>query len=170
MPVKDVEITDPLGSVPASAPLESPSSLDRIIELTMDPNADPGEINRLIAAELARLIKKLAEVNADPTTAYTKTNVKDQIRSLRELSKTIIESENLSKKDNLNFDGPKFRFAVAQLMNFFKKAVTDAGHDESTANGIMRSYRTILASSEADLRKQIERIESFNDLDAPVQS
>lgn len=82
----------------------------------------------------------------------------EQVKALRELSKTLVEAEALSKRDILNFDGPKFQFVLGELVKLYKKSLIQASMTESQANDVLKLFRDLLAVYEPVLRKETDRI------------
>ena len=129
-----------------------------ILDLINDPQKPVSDISRLIAGELAAVTTQMAELNQ--TDGYKIKFLSERIKALRELSKTLADSETLSKKDILNFDGPKFQYVFQEIIACFKKAMKETGLQETSANEVLRNFRDIMAMKEIDLRKQTERVES----------
>ena len=145
---------------PISTPSDA-SSVDRMVEilsLINDSDKPVSDINRMIAGELASVTTEMTELTQ--TNGYRLKFLSERIKALRELSKTLAESENLSKKDILNFDGPKFQYVFQEITASFKKAMKEAGIQETSANEVLRNFRDIMAMKEQDLRKQTDRVES----------
>lgn len=135
------------------------SKLLEIISLIDDAGSDPVYVNRLIAREIAIASAELSGYKSDPTLVYRLPVVKERIKALRELARTLIDGDTISKKDILNFDGPKFQYAMREMVVAFKKAMKDAGVDDGAASAVLKTYRSIAASREEALRKEIDRIE-----------
>ena len=84
--------------------------------------------------------------------------VRDKVRGLRELAKTLQEGEDIAKKDFLNFDGPKFNYVLTELIRTFKESLKSSGLPEESVNHVLRIFRDTLSAREADLRKETERV------------
>lgn len=135
--------------------------INRMIEvlgLIEDPLIPVSDINRILAGEIAAVTSEMADLTM--SNAYRLNILKEQVRALRELAKTLTENEVLSKKDILNFDGPKFQFVFQEITSNFKKAMKDSGLQEAQTNEVLRNFRDIMAGSEVELRKMTERVES----------
>lgn len=138
-----------------------PSQISRILELIDNPESiDLPEINRLIAREIAVTL-------SDPSTSWNTRTANEKIKALRELAKTLLEGDNLSKKDFLNFDGPKFRYVLGELVQVFRSSLKSSGQSDDTINHTLRIFRGQLAEREADLRKETERVNSDSLFDYP---
>jgi len=156
---------DPATDLPVPEPESSNS--DRILDilaLIKDPESSLIEINRRIAMEIAYVTSEIAmaAVSTD-TSPYKLRALEAQIKSLRELSRTLVESENFSKRDVLNFDGPKFKFVFVQLLNLFKQSMTHTGLlQETQVNNVLKAFQDKFAVYDQVLRKETERITGSN--------
>lgn len=131
-----------------------PSRMDEIIEALNDPEAtDLEQLNKLIALEIAYAL-------TDPKIEFNPRAVNERVKALRELAKTLLEGENLSKKDFLNFDGPKFKFVLGELVLLFRQALKSAGQPEESTNHVLRVFRDLLITREPELRKETEKVEA----------
>lgn len=141
-----------------------PTRMDEIIEQLNDPEAtDLEQLNKLIALEIAYAL-------TDPKIEFNPRAVNERVKALRELSKTLQEGENISKKDFLNFDGPKFKFVLGELVMLFRQALKNAGQPEDSTNHVLRVFRDLLISREPELRKETERVAADSALSFGVQS
>jgi hypothetical protein len=83
-----------------------------------------------------------------------------QLRALRELGKQLTDADLLSKKDVLNFDGPKFQFVLGVIVDSFVQAMKEAGVPEDMRTSIMKHYRDRMQMNENTIRKETARIDS----------
>ena len=159
--MKDTKIVFP-GSgedlPPGGETMPENDRMKEILELISDPQKAVGDINRLVAGELAVVTNLMSQLSQ--TDGYKLKFFSERIKALRELSKTLAESEAISKRDILNFDGPKFQYVFQELIASFKKAMKEAGIQETSANEVLRNFRDIMAMKEVELRKQTEKVES----------
>ena len=142
-------------------PTYADSSIQRmkeILEAINDTQKPVSDISRMIAGELASVTTQMAELNQ--TDGYKIKFLSERIKALREVSKTLADSETLSKRDILNFDGPKFLYAFQEILACFKKAMKETGLPETSANEVLRNFRDIMAMKEIDLRRQTDKVES----------
>lgn len=137
-----------------------PRSLTEIIRLIDDPTGDCAVITRLIAREIAIANEQLSQVQADPNQSWRLRPLVEQIKALRELSKTLQEGDALSKKDVLNFDGPKFRYVLREIAIQVKKASQAAGLDDDTVIAVLKAFRTAMATREESLRTEVNKLDS----------
>ena len=158
---KDGLITFTVQSTEAAGKPSEGELSKRMVEILgkiNDPSQPVSEINRLIAGEIAVVtgeMSMLSQANMYKQKLYT-----EQIRSLRDLSKTLSESELLSKKDFMNFDGPKFQFVFQELAGAVRKSAKDSGFSEDQTNTLLRNFRDTVTQMEPELRKQTEKIDS----------
>lgn len=143
---------------PTLANLTRFSRMSEVSGLISDPLTPVADINRIIAGELAAVTTEIAELTQ--ASAYRLNILKEQVKALRELAKTLTDNEVLSKKDILNFDGPKFQYVFQEITSNFKKAMKDSGLQETQTNEVLRNFRDIMASHEVELRKSTERVDS----------
>lgn len=129
-----------------------------IINMIEDPEKPVSEINRIIAGEIAICTGSISTL--EQANGYKLKFLTENVKALRELSKTLSESEVLSKKDVLNFDGPKFHFVFQELLGYFRKAAKDTGMTEDQINSLLRNFRDQMAQKEPELRKQTEKVDS----------
>lgn len=129
-----------------------PTRMDEIIAMLDDPEAtDLEALNKMIALEIAYAL-------TDPKIEFNPRAVNERVKALRELSKTLQEGENISKKDFLNFDGPKFKFVLGELVLLFRTSLKQSGQPEDSTNHCLRVFRDLLIAREPELRKETERV------------
>lgn len=157
----DIQVESTLLNQPIPPPTDEAASttMEDILVLLKDPEAPASDISRLIALELGSTINQISLLQ-EATSGFKLKFLKEQVKALRELSRTLFESETMSKKDVLNFDGPKFAFVFQELTGYFKKALTESGITEDQSNAVLRQFRDIVSQKEVELRKQCDRIES----------
>jgi ribosome-binding ATPase YchF (GTP1/OBG family) len=139
---------------------ESSIRIQGILEMIEDPEMALSEINKKIAMEIAYISADMAESASDSLKAFRVKALSEQVKALRELAKTLTEAEQLSKRDILNFDGPKFQFVLSEIVKLFKKALIQANLTESQSNDVLKLFRDLLALYEPVLRKETDRISS----------
>jgi hypothetical protein len=132
--------------------------MQEILEMIEDPNKPVGEIHRFIAGEIAAVTGSISCL--EQVSGYKLKFMTEQVKALRELSKTLSEAELMSNKDSLNFDGPKFQYVFQELMGAFRKAAKDTGLTEDQINSLLRNFRDVMAQKEPELRKQTEKVDS----------
>lgn len=141
---------------------ERESKLDRIIELINDHDTPPGPIKRLIAAELAQVSRLMIKYGNDVSILEgLKIKALDsEIKALREIGKELMEADVIGKKDFLNLDGKKFRYAIDEFREGAKDAMRSAKLDDSTINSILNHWRDIMQSKDAEIRRAIDKMDT----------
>lgn len=131
-----------------------PTRMQEIVELLESPaETDLERINKLIALEIALAL-------TDPRAEYNSRLIQERVKALSVLSKTLQDGEALSKKDFLNFDGPKFKYFLQEMMVLFKSSLKSAGFKDDDQNHVLRVFRDQLGAREADLRAETAKITS----------
>lgn len=119
------------------------------------PEPSAADVNRLISQEIANIICEMSlSTNLKKLKAFTV-----RIAALSALAKAVARNEKLAKHDVLNFDSPKFIFVFDHLLDCYQKATEEAlGKNSDLAQRTMKAFRDIVASTEADLRRDTEKI------------
>lgn len=139
------------GEADAATP-DHPTRMDEIIEMLENPQeTDLERITRLISIEIAYAL-------TNPKAEYNSRLIQERVKALRELAKTLQEGDTLSKKDFLNFDGPKFKYVLQELVLLFKGSLKSAGLPEETQNHVLRVFRDHLSHREGDLRSETAKV------------
>ena len=134
---------------------KSRARVDRIIQILDNPEeTDLGGAMRMVAVEIATTFSSM-----DYRILGTKA-VNDRIKNLRELSKQIQESAEMSNRDILNFDGPKFQFVFREMVVSFRASILKAGIPADTADHILRVFREEFLTREADLRRDTAKVDA----------
>lgn len=141
---------------------ERESKMDEIFKMIEDPEMSPGEIKRKIAAEIA-IVNRLMIKYGNDVSILEGLKIKalsEQIKGLREMGKEVMEADVMSKKDFLNWDGRKFRYAIDEFMDGAKQAMKVVKLDESTINSILNHWRDLMQSKEAEIRRNLDKLDS----------
>lgn len=136
-------------------------ALVEIVAMIQDPNTDLAAVYKKIALQIAYLSVELSTNRRDPSTQYTLKSITDQIKALRELTHTLTESDEVAKRDVLNFDGPKFQYVLREIVDTFKRSLKEAGIDASITDNLLRIYRDKMAVKELELRRDLARFDSL---------
>jgi hypothetical protein len=134
--------------------------IDGIRGKISDPNSDPADISRAIAVEIAVVAGNMVAIDGAMMSAPQLKAFSEQVRALRELGKQLSDADVLSKKDVLNFDGPKFQYVLEIIVNTFVQAMKEAGTPEDMRTSIMKHYRDRMQMNENQIRKETARIDS----------
>lgn len=138
--------------------------IERISMLIADPDSSLPDIMRLIALEMALIMKKMTS-ERDPLDRgmLSMRDLNDQIKAYRELQRTLTESDALSKKDVLNMDGPKFKFVFKEIVRLFSEAMKDAHVPEDLAQNVMMQFGDKLKTNDESIRREMNKIEIGRD-------
>jgi hypothetical protein len=148
-------IEEPL-AVPES--IAELTGIDRIMEMMADPDANVADISRMIAQAMGAIMQQMTASDPLRRGAMTQRELNEQIKAFRELQRTLVESEQLSKKDSLNLDGPKFAFVFKQIVGFFQQALKESGVEESLQKNVMLQFGDLVRTNNENLRKEINRL------------
>lgn len=102
------------------------SVLPTILVRLEDPSASVGELNRLIAIEIAGIadaMQKDEEIGAPKSASKS---ALEQIKALRLLSRTLAESYVPDSRDVLDLHGPKFLFVLSKISGCLDDALIKA--------------------------------------------
>ncbi len=72
-----------------------------------------------------------------------------------------MEGEALTKRDVLDLDGPKFKFARAEIVRLFERALMDAGIDGSHAQSVMVRFDDLRTENDEALRRDLNVIGGY---------
>lgn len=148
---------------PVQTERERTSKLEEIITMITDPNAPLAPIKRAIALEIAIVSQQMVACSEEASTnAMDVIKVKaleSQVKSLRELGKELMESDVLSRKDILNFDGPKLAFVLEEYQQGAIDTLKKIGIDEGTAQQFLRQWRDLMMEREPGIRRSTEKLE-----------
>ena len=131
--------------------------MQQIIKVLEDPDeVDLAGAMRLLAVEIA---SSLLTPHTGGVLSNDVRNANNRIKNLRELSKQIQESSEMSTRDFLNFDGPRFQFVFKEIMILFRSSVVKAGLAPETADHILRCFREGFIAKESDLRRDTAKLD-----------
>jgi len=137
------------------------SKIKEIREMIDDPDAPLAPIKRKIAAEIATATAEMITYSADiADNALDAVKVKaleSQVKALRELGKELMESDVLSKKDFLNFDGKKLAYVLDEYRQGAVDTMKKIGIDDGTTQQILRQWRDLMMERESQIRKVVQK-------------
>jgi len=163
MTVTFVVTADGSVSVTKQQPEQDPPSreslLPEITEKLKDPNYSISEINRLVCGEFALLAQEMTIYGRHNSTASMSRSWRGQLTYLTGLQKSLQNTQAMSRKEVLNFDGPKFKFFFGRVTKLFREAAEQAlGKDSDTSvQSIMRHFRDLVGVNDENLRRETER-------------
>ncbi len=131
-----------------------------IVGLIDDPEASLADISKLIALEIASVIQLMGTNDPAHRKGRSFRDLNDHVKALRELQRTLTEADELSKKDVLNLDGPKFQFIFNKLMDYIKKAMKDYAIQDDVIKQVMLGFGDMLKENDEVLRRDLNKIET----------
>lgn len=141
---------------------ERESKLEEIFRMIENPEIHPGEIKRKIAGEIAVVNRLMVKMGNDVSIleGLKIKSYSEQVKALRELGKEVMEADVISKKDFLNIEGRKFKFAIDQFMEGAKEAMRLVKLDDTTINSILSHWRDLMQQKEPEIRRILDRMDS----------
>jgi hypothetical protein len=131
---------------------------EAITQMIYNRHAPIWSISRKVAGAMAAAIK-YSKMSVKPFQHRgPQVDLTTRMRALRDLQKTLMESEGLSKRDQLDLDGPKFRFVRAEIVRLFEQALKDAGADRFEVESIMLRFDDLLKENDEALRRDLDQI------------
>jgi hypothetical protein len=129
-----------------------------IARMIADRHAPIWMISRRIAREMANTIKHSKMPVKPFQHRGPQVELNSRMKALRNLQRTLMESEGLSKRDQLDLDGPKFRFFLAEIVRLFEQALRDAGADRIQVERVMARFDALLEENDETLRRDLNMI------------
>jgi hypothetical protein len=131
---------------------------EAITQMIYNRHAPIWSISRKVAGAMAAAIK-YSKMPVKPFQHRgPQVDLTTRMRALRDLQKTLMESEGLSKRDRLDLEGPKFKFVRAEIVRLFGQALRDAGTDSSHAQSVMVRFDNLLEENDETLRRDLNMI------------
>lgn len=132
-------------------------TMDGILAAVGDPEADTGKISRLIALEIANLIRQLTETGPVRRRAWER-EIHDRIRACRQLHQTLLAGHSLATRNTLNLDGPKFQFVFAEILKLFRTALRDSAVEDFMAQNVMLQFSDLVKASDDEMRRELNKV------------
>jgi len=132
------------------------SMLPEIITNLKSGNYSPAEAMRLTSIEIAAVAMDIQDCkNETALEAYAR-----ELGALIALNKSIFKNGARSERDELNLDGPKYKYADEVNLRWFKQATEAAlgKGNEAIVDKIMKCYEEVSAAGIPELRRQIGTI------------
>jgi hypothetical protein len=134
--------------------------IELITEMISDPDSALPDIMRLIALEMAKLMKKMTIDDPLSRGAVSQRDLNDQVKAFAQLQKTLTDSDSLSRKDTLNLDGPKFKFVFVELVRYFQDSLKGAGVEPAQTQNIMLQFGDTVRANYESMQRELNKIES----------
>lgn len=135
---------------------------DEILLKLEDPNCSAAEVSRLITVELGKIARDSVR-GREAQEAWKQKGYETQVKVLTALAKQLNDTEILSKKDSLNFDGPKFKWVLREIVKLFKLTLEECNLDKSMVNNIIFQFSDKMAEQESTIRREAEKVIEFKD-------
>lgn len=145
--------------MPPDEPQETKSAqrMQQIVQVLEDPDeVDLAGAMRILAVEIA---DSLTPKGGGLAGVHDARSASARIKNLRELSKQIQEAADMSTRDFLNFDGPRFQFVFKELLLLFRQSVIKTGYASDAADHILRVFREEFLAKEQDLRRETAKVD-----------
>jgi hypothetical protein len=134
---------------------------DNIAAMIADRNQPVWITSRKICGEMVATIKLLQmPVGYCQRRVLAQTQLKSRMKALRELQRTLLDGEALSKQDGLNLDSGKFKFVLETMIRLFGQALAGAGADDFMAQNIVLQFRDLVMANNEALRRDLNLIDT----------
>jgi hypothetical protein len=141
-----------------SAEVASQTRIQRVIGILEDEDeTDLAGAMRLLAVEIASTLSPIHKLGDEFSSAGRIAN--GRIKNLRELSKQIQEAADMSTRDFLNFDGPRFQFVFREMMQLFRSSIIKGGLAVETADHVIRVFCEEFQARELKLRQETSKLD-----------
>lgn len=150
---------DPLP--PSGDSAKRASLLPEIADRLEDSNISLDEITRLIAIEIVHIIEAMQSCEENGTPKSQLKSYLEQVKALRLLSRTFVESYAPAKRDVLNLAGPKFVFVFDKILECFKDALeesTGRPRDDASNQHIIRTFADLIRQRDTDIQREVNNI------------
>jgi len=149
---------------PIDDTLRRPSVMQEIEDLLKDPKAPVADVLHLITIEIAYLVLAMRTCTERRAPfSQMKFNM-SQIKALRLLSSTAVKEYARSGLDELNMDGPKFKFVYLEMVDCFREALRKATRNTPENNLLiqttMRIFEDVIAIRKQDIQRKVAKIKS----------
>lgn len=136
---------------------------DEILTKLEDPNCSAAEVSRLITVELGKVARDSVRGSGEVQDAWKQKGYETTVKVLTALAKQLNDTEILSKKDSLNFDGPKFKWVLREIVKLFKSTLEECNFDKAMVNNVILQFSDKMAESETRIRRDAEKVIEFKD-------
>jgi hypothetical protein len=134
------------------------SLLPEILDRLKDPNVAVSQIIHLIAIEIAGIADAMRK-NEEATNPRSESKSPvEQVKVLRLLSRTLVESYVPDTRDVLDMDGPKFAFVFSKILDCFKDALVHATKKpigDFLNQIIIKEFADLIKERQQDIQREI---------------
>jgi hypothetical protein len=128
------------------------SKWDLICAAIDDEESDPSTTSRWIAREIADVARRMSIEEVDVKVGT------ELIKAMRSLGAQLTDSESLSHRDFLNFDGARFSFVMSQVVEIFKITLKESGLSEDMVVSVLKQLRDNMVAADPMIRKETAKI------------
>ncbi len=136
------------------------SRMSQIVDAMQDANYQPSEVLKLIALEQAMVVNAMSSQNLGWGFGGQGKRLEIKHKALSQLAKTVQDAEELSKKDILNLDGPKFEHCWGKFIDWMRNSMTEAGLNDETGKSVLVIFRDKASNGQEELQKELDAIDS----------
>jgi hypothetical protein len=122
-----------------------------------DPDVPVADISRQIAKEMASVYDMMRE--PDPLIRRSQKELTEQVRVLQSIQKSLSDGEAQSRRDVLNFDGPKFAYVYKEIVGLFRKSMLDQNLDSGTVQNVMLQFTDLIKAAEEGIRRELSNMD-----------
>jgi hypothetical protein len=136
------------------------SVLPKILDRLEDAEASPFEIIRLISVEIAGIVDAMQRNDEIGTPKSASKSALEQVKALRLLSRTLVESYVPDSRDVLNIRGPKFQYVFFRIHGCLREALEHATKKplgEFVNAMILREFKDRVVMNEQDMQREIDK-------------
>ena len=154
--ISEIEIGEG-GKTEEVLPSSTAPAKSRISEMMDNPDVPVAEISRAIAREISTVYDMMRET--DPVIRRSQKELTEQVKVLQSLQRSLSDGEAQSRKDVLNFDGPKFAYVYKEIVSLFRKAMLDQNLDSGTVQNIMLQFSDLIKAAEEGIRRELSNMD-----------
>jgi hypothetical protein len=154
--ISEIEIGEG-GKTVEVLPSSTAPAKSRISEMMDNPDVPVAEISRAIAREISTVYDMMRET--DPVIRRSQKELTEQVKVLQSLQRSLSDGEAQSRKDVLNFDGPKFAYVYKEIVSLFRKAMLDQNLDSGTVQNIMLQFSDLIKAAEEGIRRELSNMD-----------
>ena len=147
------------------------SLLPKILDRLEDPNAAVAEKIHLIAIEIAGIAQGMQRNEEIGTPGSQSKSPVEQVKVLRLLSRTLVESYVPDARDALDMNGPKFHFVFSKILDCFKDALMQATQKplkDALNRSILKEFADLIRERQADIQREVDKPEFSYDVERDV--
>jgi len=134
--------------------------MPQILDALSDANYQPSEVLKLIAMESAAVVNAMSNQSLGWGFGGQGKRLEVKLKALTQLGKLVESAEELSKKDILNLDGPKFEHCWGKFIDWMNGSMMEAGLNEEMSKSVLVIFRDKASNGQEELQKELDTIDS----------